>query len=59
MNYSKEINFPLLMDVEMRVRVLRTFRTNLLVHMHQKKRIGTALQTAAKIASLSGPLRFI
>jgi hypothetical protein len=38
------------MNVQMRVHVLRTFVTYLLVHMHQKKKI--ALEVAAKIASL-------
>ena len=42
----------LLMNVQMRINILRTFITRLLVHIHQKKKI--ALEIAAKIASVSG-----
>ena len=42
------------MNVQMRVHVLRTFVTHLLVHMHQKEKI--ALEIAAKIASVNRPL---
>ena len=37
------------MNVQMRVRALKTFVTHLLIHMHQKEKI------AAKIASVNGP----
>jgi hypothetical protein len=43
------------MNVQMRERVLRTFITRLLVHIHQKTKI--APKIAAKIASVNGPLR--
>jgi hypothetical protein len=39
------------MNVQMRVHVLRTFVTHLLVHIHQKEKI--ALAIAAKIASVN------
>ena len=39
----------------MRGHILRTFITYLLVHMHQKKK--TALEIAAKVASVNGPER--
>ena len=39
------------MNVQMRVHILRTFVTHLLVHMHQKEKI--ALEIAAKIARVS------
>jgi hypothetical protein len=42
------------MNVQMRVHVLRTFVTHLLVHMHQKESI--ALEIVAKIASVNGPI---
>ena len=42
------------MNVQMRVHVLRTFVTHLLVHMHQKEKI--TLEIAAKIASTNNPL---
>jgi hypothetical protein len=42
-------------NVQMRVHILRTFITCLLVHIHQKKKI--ALEIAAKIASVNWPLR--
>jgi hypothetical protein len=45
------------MNVQMRVLVLRTFVTHLLVHVHQKEKI--ALEIAAKIASVNGPLNVI
>jgi hypothetical protein len=35
------------MNIQMKVHVLRTFVTHLLVHMHQKKKI--ALEIAAKL----------
>jgi hypothetical protein len=38
------------MNVQMRVHILRTLITHLLVHMHQKKKI--ALKIAAKIAKV-------
>ena len=41
------------MNVKMRVNILRTFITHVLVHMHQKEKI--ALEIAAKIASVNGP----
>ena len=41
------------MNVKMRVHILRTFVTHLLVHMHQKEKI--ALEIAAKIASVNRP----
>jgi hypothetical protein len=40
------------MNVEMRVHILRTFITHLLVHIHQKKK--TALEIAEKNASVYG-----
>ena len=43
------------MNVEMKVHVLRTFVTPLLVHMHQKAK--NALEMAAKIASVKRPLQ--
>jgi hypothetical protein len=43
------------MNVQMRVQILISFITHLLVHMHQKTKI--ALEIAAKIASVNGPLR--
>jgi hypothetical protein len=42
------------MNVQMRVHVLKTFLTHLLVHMHQKKKI--ALEITTKIASVNKPL---
>jgi hypothetical protein len=45
------------MNVQMRVYVLRTFVTHLLVHMHQKEKI--ALEIAAKIASVNRPFSFL
>jgi hypothetical protein len=42
------------MSVQMRVHVLRTFITHPLVHIHQKEKI--ALEIAAKVASVNGPL---
>ena len=44
------------MNVQMRVHVglLRKFVTHLLVHMNQEEKI--ALEIAAKIASVNGPL---
>jgi hypothetical protein len=42
------------MNVQMRIHILRTFVTHLLIHMHQKEKI--ALELAAKIASVNGPL---
>ena len=42
------------MNVQMRVHILRTFITHLLVRIHQKTKI--ALEIAAKIASVNGPL---
>jgi hypothetical protein len=42
------------MNVKMRVHILRTFVTHLLVHMHQKEEI--ALEIAAKIASVKRAL---
>jgi hypothetical protein len=39
------------MNVQMRVHILRTFVTHLLVHMHQKKKI--APEMAEKIASVT------
>ena len=42
------------MSVQMREHVIRTFVTHVLVHMHQKEKI--ALEIAAKIASVNGPL---
>ena len=42
------------MNIQMRVHVLRTFITHLLVHMHQKEKI--ALEIAVKIASVNGSL---
>ena len=44
------------MNVQMRVDVLRTFITHLLVHIHQKEKI--VLEIAAKIASVNGPKNF-
>ena len=41
------------MDIQMRVHVLRTFVTHLLVHMHQKEKI--ALEITAKIATVNRP----
>jgi hypothetical protein len=41
------------MNVQMRVHVLGTFVTHLLVHMQQRERI--ALEIAAKIASVNRP----
>ena len=41
------------MNIQMRVHVLRTFITHLLVHMHQKEKI--ALEIAAKNGSVNGP----
>ena len=43
------------MNVQMRVHVLQTFVTHLLVHMHQKENI--ALEIAARIASVNRPLK--
>jgi hypothetical protein len=40
------------MNAEMRVHILRSITTHLLVHMHQKK---LALEITAKIASVNGP----
>ena len=40
------------MNVKMRVHVLRTFITHLLVHMHQKEEF--AVEIAAKITSVKG-----
>ena len=45
------------MNVQMRVHVLRTSVTHLLVHIHQKKII--ALGIAGKIGSVNGPLAII
>jgi hypothetical protein len=42
------------MNVQVRVHILRTFLTHLLVHIHQKKKI--ALEITAKISSVNGPL---
>jgi hypothetical protein len=42
------------MNVQMRVHILRTFITYLLVHIHQKKKI--APKIAVKIVSVNGPL---
>jgi hypothetical protein len=42
------------MNVQMRVHILRTFVTHLLVHMHQIRKI--ALEIATKITSVNGPL---
>jgi hypothetical protein len=42
------------MNVQMRVNVLRTLVAHPLVHIHQKKKL--ALEIAAKIASVNGPL---
>ena len=42
------------MNVQMRIHILRTFITHLLIHIHQKKNI--ALEIAAKIASVNRPL---
>jgi hypothetical protein len=42
------------MNVQVRIHILRTFITHLLVHMHQKKKI--ALEIAAKIASVNGSI---
>jgi hypothetical protein len=42
------------MNVQMRVHILRTFVTHLLVHIHQKTKI--ALEISAKIASINRPL---
>ena len=39
---------------QMRVHILRTFVTHLLVHIHQKKKIANKI--AAKFASVNGPL---
>jgi hypothetical protein len=44
------------MHDEMRIHVLKTFITHLLVHIRQKKKI--ALEIGAKIASVNGPLGF-
>jgi hypothetical protein len=47
------------MNVQMRVHILRTFVTHLLVHIHQKKKV--ALEIAEKIASVevqTQPTRF-
>jgi hypothetical protein len=41
------------MNVQIRVHVLQTFVTHLLVHMHQKEKI--ALEIVAKIASVNRP----
>jgi hypothetical protein len=41
------------MNVQMRVYVLRTFVTHLLVHMHQKEKV--ALEIAAKNCKCKGP----
>ena len=41
------------MNVQMRIHILRTFLTHLLVHIHQKK---IALEITAKISSVNGPL---
>ena len=40
------------MNVQMRVHVLRTFITHLLVHIHHKEEI--AVEIAAKITSVKG-----
>jgi hypothetical protein len=45
------------MNVEMRVHILRTFVTHLLIHIHQKK-ITLELEIAAKIASINRPLHY-
>ena len=42
------------MNVQMRVHILFTFITHLLVHMHQKTKI--TLEIAAKIANVNRPL---
>jgi hypothetical protein len=42
------------MNVQMRVRIFRTFMIHLFVHMHQKKKI--ALEIATKNESVSRPL---
>jgi hypothetical protein len=42
------------MNVQMKIHILRTFITHLLVHIHQKKKIEPKI--AAKIASVNGPL---
>jgi hypothetical protein len=48
------INNQKVMNVEMRVHLLRTFvLIHALLHIHQKKKI--ALEIAAKIASVNGP----
>jgi hypothetical protein len=44
------------MNVQMRVYMIITFITHLLVYMHQKMKI--ALEIAAKIAYVNGPLEF-
>ena len=44
------------MNAQMRALVLLTFVTHLLVHINQKEKI--ALEIAAKIASVNGPLLF-
>ena len=41
----------------MRVHVLQTFITHLLVHMHQKEKI--ALEIVARIASVNRPLNVL
>jgi hypothetical protein len=45
------------MNVQMRVHVLQTFITHLLVHMHQKEKI--ALEIVARIASVNRPLNVL
>ena len=41
------------MDIQMRVHILRTFVSHLLVHMHQMEKL--ALEITAKIESVNGP----
>jgi hypothetical protein len=40
------------MNIQMRVHILRTFITRILVHMHQKKKI--ALEIVAKLPVIIG-----
>jgi hypothetical protein len=44
------------MNVQIRVHILRTFVTHLLIHIRQKKKI--VLEIAAKIASVNRPLYY-
>ena len=45
------------MNVQMKVHILRTFITHLLVRMHRGRRVAPGI--AAEIAGVNGPLHYI